>query len=100
MVVLDASVIVKRFSEEEGTGKALSLRENFTGKREIEGINIETIVAPNLLLYEIANALRYHPIFEEEDVIQALSSLYGIGIEILVPVSPHYNQSCENGVQV
>ncbi len=50
--VLDSSVIIKWFSEEEETKKALELREKY--------INGEIVIAvPDLLVYEIANALRY-----------------------------------------
>lgn len=50
--VLDSSVIIKWFSEEEDTDIALSLRER--------NINGELMIAvPDLSLYEVANALRY-----------------------------------------
>ncbi|MEA2055113.1 MAG: type II toxin-antitoxin system VapC family toxin [Candidatus Thermoplasmatota archaeon] len=50
MYVLDASVVAKWFVVEEGDDIALSLRKQFEEK-EID------IVVPDLLLYEIANAL-------------------------------------------
>lgn len=50
--VLDSSVVIKWFSQEEFTDKALKLREDFT-----KGENL--IAVPDIQLYEIANALRY-----------------------------------------
>ena len=45
MIVVDASVAVKWLIEEEGTDRALALRD-------------ETMVAPDLLLTEVGNTLR------------------------------------------
>ncbi|MEA1998307.1 MAG: type II toxin-antitoxin system VapC family toxin [Euryarchaeota archaeon] len=78
MYVLDASVIVKWFSEEEYTDIALKLRDDFfRGYTEL--------VVPDLLLYEVSNALRYNPNFDETDVIEAADSLYDMGMSIIVP---------------
>jgi len=45
MSVLDASVVLKRFVDEEDSSRALNLRKEFyAGKREI--------VVPDLLLFE------------------------------------------------
>jgi len=56
MSILDASVVLKWFVNEADSGQALKLREDFyAGKREI--------VVPDLLFFEIANALRYNPTF-------------------------------------
>ena len=50
--VIDASVVVKWFVDEEGTKEALQLREDHsTGKI--------TLVAPELLFLEVMNTLRY-----------------------------------------
>jgi len=56
MIVLDASVAVKWFSEEEYTEKALELRERIR-------VGKERVIVPDLLLYELANALKYNPYF-------------------------------------
>jgi len=71
--VVDSSVAVKWFSQEEGTGAALALRdEAFSGKRRLE--------APDLLLYEIGNALRYNSRLDAGDVKIAVGSLLDLGI--------------------
>jgi len=78
MYVLDASVVVKWFVEEEGKEIALSIRDKFW-RREID------IVVPDLLLYEISNALRYNPNLNEQDVKNAVDSIINMGIRILIP---------------
>jgi predicted nucleic acid-binding protein len=78
MSILDASVILKWFVNEEDSSHALNLREEFyAGKREI--------VVPDLLLFEIANALRYNPSFSTKEIRESLDTLFGIGIEIITP---------------
>jgi predicted nucleic acid-binding protein len=78
MYVLDASVVIKWFSEEEYTEKAVKLREDFF-RGELE------LAVPDLLLYEVLNALRYNPDFDENDVVEAVDSLFDIEISIIVP---------------
>lgn len=80
MFVLDASVVIKWFSQEKYTEKALKIREMFL-KGECE------IVVPDLLLYEISNALRYNPNFKENDVKEAIDSLFSMELNIVVPIS-------------
>ena len=74
--VLDTSVAIKWFSEkdEDDLEKALKIREACLGK-------ICRIIVPELLFYEIANALRYNPQFTEEDVGLAIESLLKLGLE-------------------
>jgi len=51
MSVLDASVVLKWFVNEEDSDKAVRLRKQYyLGEREI--------VVPDLLLFEVSNALR------------------------------------------
>lgn len=78
IAVVDTSVIVKWFSDEELTDKALELRQRYVNN-EIE------IVVPDLLLNELANALRYNPSFDQEDVKNAVQSLFDMDFEILAP---------------
>ena len=78
--VLDASVIIKWFSEEECSDIAVNIREDF--------VNGETmIVIPDLVLYEITNALRYNPNFNEDDVKSAADSLFDLEIDIITPTA-------------
>ncbi len=78
MSVLDASVVLKWFVNEPDSTLAVGLREEFyAGKREI--------IVPDLLLFEITNALRYNPTFTSREIQEALETLFGMGIEIITP---------------
>jgi predicted nucleic acid-binding protein len=78
MYVLDASVLIKWFSNEEYTDRALKLRDEF-----LQGY--AELAVPDLLLYEVSNALRYNPNYNENDVIESVDSLYDMGINIIIP---------------
>lgn len=68
VVVADASVIVKWFVDEEDTKKALALRQDYIdGKVDV--------ACPNLLPYEVLNALRYNPEFGQEQTGVAAKAL-------------------------
>ena len=64
--VVDASVAVKWFVDEEGSDKARLVRDNFvTGQLDL--------AAPDLLRYEVVNALRFHPVAEIDGAALAKS---------------------------
>jgi len=74
--VIDTSVAVKWFSKvENDTKKALQLRQQM-----LDGIC--SITVPDLLIYELANALKHNPNFLSKDVKVALDSIFNMGIEI------------------
>lgn len=78
MSILDASVVLKWFVDEENSDKAIQLREEYyAGEREI--------VIPDLLLFEVANALRYNPDFEPDEIKDSVKTLFDMGIEIIIP---------------
>ncbi len=58
-VVVDVSVVIKWFGEEEYSDKAILLRDRY-----IEGEI--SIIAPELMLYEVLNALYYKGIVSRE----------------------------------
>ena len=72
-IVVDASVVVKWFNPEELSTKALKLRSKYTNAQV-------RLFAPNLLAYEVINALRWNKEFNEKDVLSASQSLKDIGI--------------------
>jgi len=76
--VLDSSVIVKWFCEEEGTTLALEFRDSYL-KGDVN------IACPDLVIYEIANALHYNNKFTQKDVKNSVDSIIDIGIDIIVP---------------
>jgi predicted nucleic acid-binding protein len=75
--VLDTSVVLKWFSAfgESDLSQALRLREEM-----LEGTVV--FVVPDLLFYEMANALRYNPNLSPKDVNEALDSILDVGFEV------------------
>ncbi len=74
-LVADASVVVKWFLVEEGSDRALLLRDDFVaGDVELH--------APSVLPFEVLNALRYSSVFAEEAALQAQAVLDGYGLRI------------------
>jgi len=55
--IVDASVAVKWFVDEEESDKARLVRDHFVDGRL-------RLIAPDLLKYEVASALRYHPVVQ------------------------------------
>ena len=78
---VDASVILKWFAQdrESDLEKALQLRNDFR-ERKID------LLCPELLIYEIANVLRYKEDLEEKVILKAIISIYEM--EILMLVNP------------
>jgi len=76
--VIDASIAVKWFNEEEGTKTALKIRDE-----HIAGAT--TLSAPDILLYELANALRFKPGFDAEKVTKAISDILDLQIDLITP---------------
>ena len=68
LVVADASVVVKWFVEEEHTDAALRLRDDYVD-RTVD------IVSPDLLPYEVLNALRYSPGLGENQLNEIVEAL-------------------------
>jgi predicted nucleic acid-binding protein len=77
--LLDTSVAVKWFVPEEDSEKALSLRRA-QEDRELQ------LYAPEVLLMELANALRYSSEFSAGEIIEALETLFELNI-LLMPFS-------------
>ncbi|NAT10985.1 PIN domain nuclease [ANME-1 cluster archaeon AG-394-G06] len=86
MIILDTSVVVKWFSEEKYTDKALEIREKIR-------IGEERVVVPDLLLYELANALKYNPSFDTNDVRDALTSIFEMEMDIVTPLPATINSA-------
>ncbi|MHC1629160.1 MAG: type II toxin-antitoxin system VapC family toxin [Candidatus Nezhaarchaeales archaeon] len=72
-IVVDASVAVKWFAPEPHYERALALREAFL-------IDQIEMAAPSLIIYEVANALRFHRIyrFSSEEISNAIRSLLNL----------------------
>lgn len=76
MAVVDASVVVKWFVEEEYTDAALAVRDAY-----VDGA-IE-LAAPSLLPYEVVNALRYSGAFEETELTKVSTALTKYDIDLV-----------------
>ena len=59
--MVDASIVAKWFLEEEYSGQALKLRDDYIG-------GSFQIVVPALLEYEVLNALRYSRVYSQEEL--------------------------------
>jgi len=79
-VVIDTSVVVKWYSEETYSEKANILRDC-----HITGTTL--LIAPDLILYEIANALRYTGELEENEITESVIDLFKLKIELITPDS-------------
>lgn len=73
--VVDASVLVKWFMEEEGRDRALALRQLHTSRRS-------AIFISELTFLEILNAIRYSPKSNEEDGAEALHVLQNLRLQV------------------
>ncbi|OGD66089.1 hypothetical protein A3F08_02030 [Candidatus Berkelbacteria bacterium RIFCSPHIGHO2_12_FULL_36_9] len=75
--IVDASVVVKWFSDikEQDRQQALWIRD-----RSLE--DKIHLIAPDLIVYELANALRYNPSFEANETKKAIKAFLDFGIII------------------
>jgi predicted nucleic acid-binding protein len=77
-VVVDASVVAKWFLEEVHSEKAMDIRLDY-----INGL--VDLVAPDLLPYEVLNALRYDPDFGKADLEKVATAIEDYQL-LLVPL--------------
>jgi len=88
-IVVDASVAVKCYIKEKDRDRALKLRD-----MHVRG---ETcLLAPELIIYEVCNALRYNPEFTEEDVISAAESLFQLHLNLKSPEAESVSHTLQN----
>ncbi|UXD21308.1 twitching motility protein PilT [Ignicoccus pacificus DSM 13166] len=87
-VVVDASVVVKWFIEEEYSEQALKLLDAYK-----EGLL--DLVAPSLLPYEVLNALKYSNVFGEDELKEVAIVLESLQITTFELRSDHARRSLE-----
>lgn len=88
-VVSDASVVVKWFIQEKESEKALKLRDmHVSGQLDI--------AAPELLFFEVLNALKSSRLFSEEELKTAANSLLNYRVEL----RPLNKQLAEKTVEI
>jgi predicted nucleic acid-binding protein len=79
-LVIDASVAAKWFIPEEDSDKASKILQEYAdGKIEL--------YAPDLLIYEVINVMRYRPDIDEEALANNVDSLFKLQLN-LIPPSP------------
>jgi predicted nucleic acid-binding protein len=61
IVVVDASIVVKWFVEEENSDKAIRIRDKY-----VEGE--VRLIAPEIIKFEVLNALYYKKLFSEDEM--------------------------------
>jgi len=76
--VIDASVVAKWFIPEEDSDKASKIMRKYSdGKIDL--------YAPDLLIYEVANVLRYRPDVTDETLINSMESLFKLQLNLIPP---------------
>jgi predicted nucleic acid-binding protein len=92
VVVADASVVVKWFVEEEYSGDALRLRDDYADR-------IVDIASPDLMPYEVINALRYNPTFGENQLVETARAFEKFSLWLL-PLEGELAERCvENALR-
>ncbi|MCW3991219.1 MAG: type II toxin-antitoxin system VapC family toxin [Candidatus Bathyarchaeota archaeon] len=92
IVVADASVVVKWFVEEEHSGDALRLRDDYADR-------VVDIASPDLMPYEVLNALRYNPDFGESQLVETARALEKFSLWML-PLEGDLAERCvENSLR-
>lgn len=90
--VIDASVAVKWFTREQGHTQAAAIRDNHIQ-------NKIRLTAPDLLLYELANVLRYNKNLTPEDIKQALKAINMIGVTLIHPTETLINKAIDTAIK-
>ena len=82
-LVVDASIGVKWFSEldESGVPQAVDILERM-------GQAGNKVIVPDLFFYEVSNALAHKKTLTKEDVQNAVSNMFSIGLQI-IPANLH-----------
>ncbi|MHB1709725.1 MAG: type II toxin-antitoxin system VapC family toxin [Thermoplasmataceae archaeon] len=88
-IVLDASVVVKWFVDEEYTDSSLQLLEDYLNGKV-------TLYSVQLMPYEVINALRYNSIIGRSDLVQIGRALARFQI-VLYPL---LDGLCENAISI
>ena len=79
VLVVDASVAIKWYVEEEYREQALHLRRDYYDGKV-------ALASQPLLFYEVANALRYHAALSSSDVVNSINSLLDMQLDLQTPM--------------
>ena len=78
MYVLDASVVMKWFVEEEYTKKALIFRDRYEA-------GVFELCCPDLILFEISNVMSFKQDIDNEEINEAINTIFDLEMEIVAP---------------
>lgn len=92
VVVVDASVATKWFVEEEHSTNALELRDDYVN-------GLVDIEAPELMPFEVINALRYNPEFGEEDLKDSAKALERYSLQLFPLLGELAEKTIENALK-
>lgn len=92
IIVLDSSVLIKWFKQEEGTEKALQIREAYINEK------IEVAI-PDLVFYELSNVLRYEESLNKQQVQKAVQSLREMEFQVIAPFEEYTDDMIERSIQ-
>lgn len=90
--MIDASIVVKWFVPEQDSEQALKLRDGHAEGRL-------TLYAPDLLVYEVANALRYRADLAKGDLESDLEALFLFDMMIMTPSSNSISRAALKAMQ-
>jgi len=91
-VVVDASVVVKWFSREKDSDLAVRIRDQHIAGRLV-------IVSPDLLMYEVSNALRYNPSFSADDIRGAIEDILDLDFDLIAPNEEVLGKAIEHALK-
>ena len=80
LLVIDAAIAVKWFVPENDSRTALKLKDAHV-KGEL------SLIAPDLLIYELGNALRYRKSLNKRDLQSSLESFFELDLALIGPTS-------------
>jgi|SRR3989344_1360625 len=89
--VIDASVMVKWFLNEENSNEAISLKKSFL-KGEL------TLIAPDLIISEVLNSLRYNK-QKEKELIFANKMLWRLSLKLVRANDEIMSKTIENSLK-
>lgn len=88
VAVIDASVVAKWFIPEDESDKASRIMEKYNdGKIEL--------YAPDLLIYEIANVLRYRADVSDKMLIDDMNALFKLQLNLIPPSTEIISEAIE-----
>ena len=90
--MVDASVVVKWFVDEEGSDKAIRLRDRY-----VEGEI--SIAAPELIIFETLNALRYKRLFLMDELMKVAEAIEAFSFTLYPLKGAYAKKTIETAIE-